>query len=1101
MAGNCNTYQHPLVRDGLSRQDRLNQALLPDQLELMGLGPADWLNFTHEMAAFLRYFDAGKPLLVQGDWQPFWPDQAQVKALLEHVDQHRDLEPHLALFLGFLRLLEHSRGQFNQLSRKHLEFYYRRILQMPDLPHRPDQVHVIFELAQRVDRQQVPKGALLDAGKDALGKELVYATDEELIVNRARIAHLRQIYYQDGQGLLHAPVANSADGLGAELPEENPQWPAFGSAELPAGRIGLALASAELALAQGSRLIRVELQFTKSISAELRKAFRGQFSAYLTGEKEWLGPYQLLSAEQVQVADRLAAAIPEKNTSLAFYLQLDAGEEAVLPYQPEVHGERYNTQYPVLRLLLNEVTGAGDQLYRQLRGLKLDSVHIRVEAYGLRELTVENDVASMDPAKPFLPFGPLPGVGSNFYVGNPEVFTKGWDKIRLNLVWKSKPANFEEHYKAYVTEYLKTDGTIKPGAKALYQQTNPVPTPNADYVSHIQSSDDFKVNTAYRDQGAWVTTATAVNLFDSGTARQITINKQSTSTSAAKGKKNNKNALNHVGKGKDAYQLRSNLEEFLGDRVMPKTTFKAVNYRQQTARVGILNRSWSTFPKKGFLKLELRQHFFHRAFPELHALSLTGKDNALEVPNRPYTPELEELKLDYSASVSQSFILGNRSHAAIFEDFTTKKIQLFHDQVFGQTEEHLFLKHQQYSFPVAREISLLPDHRNGGELLIALDGAEPLQQVSLLFAVMEGSENPLRDPLNNQTGIKWSILSNDEWKPLEPDFKLKDTTNQFLRSGIIRVAIPEEATALNTRLEDGFYWLRARLEAPLDSVSRLQGVYTQAVSATFVNKGNDLGHLAQGLKAGTISKLKDRLARIQKVEQPFPSFGGRPPETNEDYYQRVSERLRHKDRAVNIWDYEQLILQEFPSIYKVKCLSHTDAMAGRELAPGCVSLVIIPRIHPDSAFDRLRPQASQQLLTEVEAFIADRVSMHVRVDAVNAEFETVQLNFGVRFAPEVDASFYQEVLEEELIRFLSPWAADAAAEIRFGGTIYRSGIIQFIENLPYVDYLANLKITHKDATGQILATGDLRKLSASNARAVLVSAASHVINILQTDCP
>lgn len=1099
MSQNCKTYKHPILRDGLSQKGRLNTELLPDQLELMGLTREDWLNFTHEMGAYLRYFDADNPDLTLGDWQSFWPDKAGVQALLDNVDQRSDLPAHLALFLSFLRLLDHNRSSFNELSRRHLDFYYRRALQLAELPHRPDQVHVLFELAKRAEFQRIPRGTLLDAGKDAQGRPMYYATDEELIVNRIGIAHLRQIYFNEQSGLYHAPIANSADGLGAELSEDNPQWPAFGSTELPTGRVGLALAAKELSLSQGDRLIRVDLFFTRTVKEEVSSALYQNSSVFLTGEKGWLGPYALLSAGQLKT-ERFGGNIPNKKNGLSFYLELPEGDDPIMPYQPDIHGESYNTQYPVLRLLLNEVEGAGTAAYRNLRSLKLESIEIQVEAHGLRDVTVENDNARMDPAKPFIPFGPLPTVGSNFYVGNSEIFEKGWKKVRLNINWKGRPDSFKEHYDAYVEEYLKKDGTIQPGVKKLYRATEEVE--ETEYTPYIENDTQFKVSTSYREAGKWVAEDADISLFDTGSSqRQIVFDKQSTKPAKGKTKSLDKNTLNHVGMVKGQYALRSNLNHFVQAKTMPKPTFQLVHYQLPVKVLQLAAINWSTFPKQGFLKLRLQQHFFHKSYPELSALSLTGKDDNLPIPNPPYTPEIETLTLDYVASVKQDFTISSRSNEAIYSDFAVKKIQLFHDQVFGQTEEHLFLKLQQRSFNVDKEISLLPQYRQGGELLIALEEAEVNQTVSLLVQVAEGSENPLRDPLTNETGIKWSILCSDEWKPLEPDFKIKDTTNQFLRSGIVRFVIPEEATSFNRRLESGYYWLRARLEAPLDSVSRLLGIFPQALSTTFQNQNNDLGHLLTGLAPGTISKLKDRLARIKKVEQPFASFGGRAPESESEYYQRVSERLRHKDRAVTIWDYEHLILQEFPQIYKVKCLSHTNAMEGKEWAPGWVSAVIIPRIHPDNAFDRLKPRAGQQLLTEVEAFLAERISMHVQFDAVNAEFETVKLDFAVRFRKDFDPNFYQEALNAALIEFLSPWAADPDAEINFGGTIYRSAIIQFVEKLEYVDYIGDLKITHKAASGEVISSGELRKVTASNARAILVSANQHTIEILQTDCP
>ena len=75
------------------------------------------------------------------------------------------------------------------------------------------------------------------------------------------------------------------------------------------------------------------------------------------------------------------------------------------------------------------------------------------------------------------------------------------------------------------------------------------------------------------------------------------------------------------------------------------------------------------------------------------------------------------------------------------------------------------------------------------------------------------------------------------------------------------------------------------------------------VTATFFDDGNDLSHLISGLAAETISKLVNRVSQVKSVSQPFNSFDGKPIEDNPNYYRRVSERLRHKNSAITLWDY------------------------------------------------------------------------------------------------------------------------------------------------------------------------------------------------------
>ncbi len=93
--------------------------------------------------------------------------------------------------------------------------------------------------------------------------------------------------------------------------------------------------------------------------------------------------------------------------------------------------------------------------------------------------------------------------------------------------------------------------------------------------------------------------------------------------------------------------------------------------------------------------------------------------------------------------------------------------------------------------------------------------------------------------------------------------------------------------------------------------------------ATFTDKGNDPAFSAKVLPSGTISKLDQPDAAVKKITQPFATFGGRGQEASTAFYTRVSERLRHKDRAIALWDYERLVLEAFPQIYQVKCLNHT----------------------------------------------------------------------------------------------------------------------------------------------------------------------------------
>ena len=53
-------------------------------------------------------------------------------------------------------------------------------------------------------------------------------------------------------------------------------------------------------------------------------------------------------------------------------------------------------------------------------------------------------------------------------------------------------------------------------------------------------------------------------------------------------------------------------------------------------------------------------------------------------------------------------------------------------------------------------------------------------------------------------------------------------------------------------------------------------------------------------------------------------LSGRPAEDRQSLLTRPSARLRHKQRAASPWDYERLVLEAFPHVFKVKCFPNMD---------------------------------------------------------------------------------------------------------------------------------------------------------------------------------
>jgi hypothetical protein len=64
----------------------------------------------------------------------------------------------------------------------------------------------------------------------------------------------------------------------------------------------------------------------------------------------------------------------------------------------------------------------------------------------------------------------------------------------------------------------------------------------------------------------------------------------------------------------------------------------------------------------------------------------------------------------------------------------------------------------------------------------------------------------------------------------------------------------------------------------------------------------------------------------------------------------------------------------------------------------------------------------------------------------------------VRFQPGTDEGYAKQQLNSDLNRFLSPWAYNIDGDIVIGGRIYANVIVNFIEERPYVDFVAEIRL-------------------------------------------
>ena len=163
-------------RDGTSQADRRKAALDPDYVLVDERSLQDLLVFTRAYARELKYFDERNQS--DGDWSRFIGTELDLEQAAAYADDPTSFKgntdrtygrPHFALLLSYLQLLRHAQNGLNTITKRHLDFYYQKVLQMTKQAAVPDRVNVLLRPAPRTPEVEVPEDSLLAAGKDSLG--------------------------------------------------------------------------------------------------------------------------------------------------------------------------------------------------------------------------------------------------------------------------------------------------------------------------------------------------------------------------------------------------------------------------------------------------------------------------------------------------------------------------------------------------------------------------------------------------------------------------------------------------------------------------------------------------------------------------------------------------------------------------------------------------------------------------------------------------------------------------------------------------------------------------------------------------------------------
>ncbi len=1005
------------------------------------------------------------------------------KKSLENKNDHK---PHIALYLTFLKLFKYIQNDYNLISSRYLSYYYKEYLRQIPRKGIPDRVYVAFELSNHVKRYILPANTQLDAGLNEKGETVVYQTTNEVELTKAKIKSLKTIYigrrdssyhtnYRLVTDIYSANEINAVIGEDVSSPKSLDGWALFGEEQeykpidiqtMDRADIGFALASPIFSLREGDRNVELKITFNpnstkiykkliidfyESVNADkgkndtkitLEEVFYNRIfsqvddnvrslNLYMSGSQGWVEiPTRTISIKASGNGDWSIDRERDLNQNLEILdaltisFKVPADKPPIVPFNPAVIKDgAYATKHPILKVLLNP--NHPPFSYSFLKDLELETIDIKVDVKGLKNVTIINDIGILDNKQPFAAFGAQPSIGTSLLIGNAELFKKKLSNVNIDIEWKDIPPTtdqFKAHYAHYGEEFNPSEYKVKLTA-----------------LSENEFMPDRKDD------------STIIPLF-SHTVEPSTAPIEDLVETSIK--------IDEV------------LLSYLDIRPDPELR-EVENFNNNT--------------RSGYLKLELvspqeafGHYLYQNAFTEAVTKKGYAKGGDIEgVPQLPYTPTIQEMTIGYTASTVLMLNGGSQD--------TQERV--YHIHPFGIANI--------YRNGILENKTLLPRFIEDGYLHIGIENAYPPETISIFFQLTSKKSKTFNT--FNIPKVKWSYLSRNQWRDFEDRDILFDGTDNFTKSGIIRLNLPRSVSSRNTILEKGLCWLRASVIGDVDVLCQAVDIRTQVVMVERI--GEDISK--EPLAPNTIQSLVSSIPAISTVVQPFESFYGEQEETNEMFFSRVSERLRHKNRAITHWDFEAIVLNNFHNIQQAKCLSYLtnpyeqkikneqeflnikdveEGVKGISHKDGVV-IVVVPK--RTKYIDETTPRFNYKMLSTIEEQMYNYISPFVKVKVINPQYEYIRIICNVRFEHGLNDGVTLQRLHKDIRRFIAPWLDNDKVTINIGGSINENTIQNYIKSLSYVRFLTKFSILHileEDGLYKLQDTAEEEEISIIQAR-------------------
>jgi len=208
------------------------------------------------------------------------------------------------------------------------------------------------------------------------------------------------------------------------------------------------------------------------------------------------------------------------------------------------------------------------------------------------------------------------------------------------------------------------------------------------------------------------------------------------------------------------------------------------------------------------------------------------------------------------------------------------------------------------------------------------------------------------------------------------------------------------------------------------------------------------GGVAGNVGANTLTVLKQSIAFVQGVSNPFPAQGGADPETIEEAKRRGTYAIKNRDRAITAEDYESLALAASRRVARAKCVQSSD---------GSISLLLVPKAEREDGDARAVP--SRDLIDRVASYIDKRRLITARVNVGKPKLVPVSLELTISLKPGATADRVKADVKDKVKKLLNPLHGGPKADgWPFGRAVGKADLYPIVEGVEGVDRITDLVI-------------------------------------------